>query len=181
MGYDLLFPRYTNIEGRVVSRRERAQSNTTGNGAGREMKDRRAGARRIWVGALSWKVPVLLLVWLLSCFKLQSAVIAQDSTVIDGALPTELIRDESDTRHAKRQAQMAINWGIYNSRRKDYGDLESESGPGSSMSFTQVTRDYLQDIIERYSVRSIVDVACGDWNWMRHIELQALGVQSYIG
>ena len=44
-----------------------------------------------------------------------------------------------------------------------------------------MTRDYLQDVIERYSVRSIVDVACGDWNWMRQIDLAALGVESYVG
>ena len=30
-------------------------------------------------------------------------------------------------------------------------------------------------------MHSIVDVACGDWNWMRQLDLAALGVESYIG
>jgi len=30
-------------------------------------------------------------------------------------------------------------------------------------------------------VRSIVDVACGDWNWMHQVDLAALGVESYVG
>jgi hypothetical protein len=96
---------------------------------------------------------------------------------VDDALPHEVMR----TQDAKRQAQMALHWGLYNRRRKASGELESESGPGSSTSFTHTTREYLQDIIERYAVRSIVDVACGDWNWMRQIDLAALGVQSYNG
>lgn len=99
------------------------------------------------------------------------------SRAVDDALPHEVMR----TQDAKRQAQMALHWGLYNRRRKASGELESESGPGSSTSFTHTTREYLQDIIERYAVRSIVDVACGDWNWMRQIDLAALGVQSYNG
>ena len=75
---------------------------------------------------------------------------------------------------------MAVNWGLYNKRRKENGELESESGPGSSLEFTKLTRVYLQDIVERYSIRSIIDVACGDWNWMRHI-MPLPGVQSYTG
>jgi hypothetical protein len=82
-----------------------------------------------------------------------------------------------DTR---RQAEMAVKWGLYNKRRKENGELESESGPGSSLEFTKLTRVYLQDIVERYSIRSIIDVACGDWNWMRHI-MPLPGVQSYTG
>jgi hypothetical protein len=104
-----------------------------------------------------------------------------DFRAANDALPHEVICTQEDLLDAKRQAQMAVNWGLYNRRCKASGELESESGPGSSTSFTHTTREYLQDIIERYAVRSIVDVACGDWNWMRQIDLAALGVQSYIG
>ncbi len=105
---------------------------------------------------------------------------ALPSAVLDG-LPRAVVQAPPEADDARRQAQMAVGWGLFNHRRKENGELESESGPGSSMSFTQVTRDYLYDVIERYSVRSIVDVACGDWNWMRHVDLAALGVESYIG
>jgi len=107
---------------------------------------------------------------------------ALPSAVLDG-LPRTVVEALPDTARddARRQAQMAVGWGLFNHRRKESGELESESGPGSSTSFTQGTREYLHDVIERYSVRSIVDVACGDWNWMRHVDLAALGVESYIG
>ena len=104
-----------------------------------------------------------------------------DLASVDDALPAEVMGAREDLLDARRQARMAVNWGLYNRRRKASGELESESGPGSSTSFTHVTRAYLEDIIERYAVRSIVDVACGDWNWMRQIDLAALGVQSYTG
>jgi hypothetical protein len=100
-------------------------------------------------------------------------------TAITEALPRAVQGHEDED--AGRQAEMAVSWGLFNQQRKESGELESASGPGSSGSFTHVTRDYLQDVIERYSVRSIVDVACGDWNWMRQIDLAALGVESYVG
>ena len=100
-------------------------------------------------------------------------------TAIEEALPRAVQGHEDED--AGRQAEMAVSWGLFNQQRKESGELESASGPGSSRSFTHVTRDYLQDVIERYSVRSIVDVACGDWNWMRQIDLAALGVESYVG
>lgn len=101
-------------------------------------------------------------------------------SAIEEALPQVVLEGHGDP-DARRQAELAVNWSLFNQQRKENGDLESASGPGSSSSFTHVTRDYLQDVIERYSVRSIVDVACGDWNWMGQIDLAALGVESYVG
>ena len=79
------------------------------------------------------------------------------------------------------QATLARSWGEYNRRRKGDGELESESGPGSSLGFTVETRAFLESIIARHGVRTIVDVGCGDFHWMQHVDLAALGVTSYVG
>lgn len=44
---------------------------------------------------------------------------------------------------------------------------ESVSGFGSTQSATVDVRDALTSIIERHGVNSILDVPCGDFNWMR--------------
>jgi hypothetical protein len=134
------------------------------------------------VGRNDWGTAVLIGVLLLFSFAQPSICYSRDGPqAVDNVLPHTVLNANDDALEAKRQAQMAVTWGLYNSRRKEGGEIESESGPGSSELFTRVTREYLQDIIQRYSVRSIVDVACGDWNWMRMIDLAALGVRSYIG
>ena len=138
-----------------------------------------------YVGRNARGAVVLIGVLLLFSFAQRSICYSRDGPdgpqAVDNVLPPTVLNVNDDALEAKRQAQMAVTWGLYNSRRKEGGEIESESGPGSSELFTRVTREYLQDIIQRYSVRSIVDVACGDWNWMRMIDLAALGVRSYIG
>jgi len=48
---------------------------------------------------------------------------------------------------------------------------ESASGPGSTLFGTRVIREALPTIIERFGVRSIADVPCGDWHWMQQVDL----------
>jgi SAM-dependent methyltransferase len=48
---------------------------------------------------------------------------------------------------------------------------ESLSGPGSSLEETRVVRDKLTQLIKTYNVTSIVDLACGDFYWMQHVDL----------
>ena len=52
--------------------------------------------------------------------------------------------------------------------------LESRSGVGSSKSQTQEYRAFLTAILKQYNIRSILDVGCGDWNWMSTIDLQGV-------
>lgn len=55
---------------------------------------------------------------------------------------------------------------------------ESKSGPGSSLSQTQELINQLPSLIDKYSIQSILDVPCGDLNWMSKVELKNV---SYIG
>lgn len=52
---------------------------------------------------------------------------------------------------------------IYN---QGYWGSDNLSGSGSSLEATRVTREIVSRVIRDYEIRSIVDVACGDFAWM---------------
>lgn len=51
-----------------------------------------------------------------------------------------------------------------------WGNSESHSGHGSSASATRFLRTALSQLLSDLGVRSMVDVPCGDFNWMRLLE-----------
>src|SRR5436190_267638 len=55
-----------------------------------------------------------------------------------------------------------------------WGDPESISGRGSTFARTNVIRDALPALLRGVAARSMLDAACGDFNWMRHVELGAV-------
>lgn len=70
---------------------------------------------------------------------------------------------------------------IYASRTWNEGTSdESASGDGSTVAATVNTRRILERVIREHGVRSLLDAPCGDFNWMRHVPLDALGV-TYTG
>ncbi len=52
-----------------------------------------------------------------------------------------------------------------------WGSGESASGIGSELAATENIRNWLPGTIRRLGARSLLDVPCGDWNWMRHVDL----------
>ena len=56
---------------------------------------------------------------------------------------------------------------------------KSDSGPGSELAYTENLRFYLPVLFERFGIRTIVDAACGDFNWMRFVPL--IREMSYVG
>jgi|SRR5579872_2695913 len=52
-----------------------------------------------------------------------------------------------------------------------WGNVESVSGPGSSIDQTKVVQRAISSIINEYRIQTILDVPCGDFNWMRLVEL----------
>jgi hypothetical protein len=73
-------------------------------------------------------------------------------------------------------SEQAAEWERY---RTTYTERESLSGPGSSLDFTQNLRAWLPDVFVRYDIRTMLDAPCGDWNWMRHVDLRYL--HRYVG
>ena len=58
-----------------------------------------------------------------------------------------------------------------------HGD-ESISGPGSSLDNTRVVRQKLPDMLQALGVRRLLDIPCGDYFWMNHMDLP---IEQYIG
>lgn len=53
----------------------------------------------------------------------------------------------------------------------------SRSGLGSEIKNTRSVRDHLPLLLAELGVKRLLDVGCGDWNWMRHVNLEC----DYIG
>lgn len=68
--------------------------------------------------------------------------------------------------HSSRKSQFT---SIFNSG--GFGASPSLSGAGSDMAQTQVVRSELPKLIKKYAITSMLDVPCGDWYWMQHIDL----------
>lgn len=52
-------------------------------------------------------------------------------------------------------------------RNNSWRSKETVSGPGSTVKATANLRAWLIDLCRTRGIRTIVDLGCGDWNWMR--------------
>lgn len=59
-----------------------------------------------------------------------------------------------------------------------FGSLESKSGPGSTLDETKKLRESIKKIIKDKNIKSVVDIPCGDFNWMKEI---VFNFENYIG
>jgi len=57
---------------------------------------------------------------------------------------------------------------------------ESVSGPGSTLKLTKEIRRHLPKLFKDFNIKSILDVPCGDFNWMQHL-ISKLNLDRYIG
>lgn len=63
-------------------------------------------------------------------------------------------------------------------RRRAWGGCESASGPGSGIIRTSAFSDQIPRLLEEFGVRTLLDAGCGDFNWLKEVELD---LDSYIG
>lgn len=56
---------------------------------------------------------------------------------------------------------------------------ETINGPGATMAATEQLRKDLPGLLQRHDIKTVLDVGCGDWTWMQHVDLSML--QSYTG
>lgn len=54
---------------------------------------------------------------------------------------------------------------------EQFADNETPNGPGSQLDATAVVSQWLPKLLRAYSIRTMLDAPCGDWNWMRHVDL----------
>jgi hypothetical protein len=69
---------------------------------------------------------------------------------------------------------------IFNSIYKNgvWGVQETRSGYGSRMEATKTIRNVLPHLIEIFQVKTLLDLPCGDFNWMKTVDL---GLCTYLG
>jgi len=63
--------------------------------------------------------------------------------------------------------------------RNDWSDPESVSGTGSSLEATARVREELPFLWRKYGISDLIDIPCGDFNWMRHLVPELPG--TYLG
>jgi SAM-dependent methyltransferase len=59
-----------------------------------------------------------------------------------------------------------------------FGNSASISGVGSALEATEALRDLLPKLFERLKINSFLDIPCGDFYWMQHVNLKNV---EYIG
>ncbi len=52
-----------------------------------------------------------------------------------------------------------------------WGDEESRSGKGSNLAVTESLREALPDMLLQFNINSMLDIPCGDFHWMKEIDL----------
>ena len=74
-----------------------------------------------------------------------------------------------DLKKAFEQAALQNYWS----------DADSLSGPGSNMEQTRIIRKAIPALLEKYSVKTMLDAPCGDMFWMKTVlpELVQKGIQ----
>ncbi|MCW5912008.1 MAG: class I SAM-dependent methyltransferase [Cyclobacteriaceae bacterium] len=74
------------------------------------------------------------------------------------------------------KSREAVFKSIY--RSNHWSDSESVSGPGSTFERTKSVRAELPRIVSNYKIKSLLDVPCGDFNWMKLVNLTGV---KYVG
>ncbi|MBN2487003.1 MAG: hypothetical protein JXB34_13590 [Bacteroidales bacterium] len=76
---------------------------------------------------------------------------------------------------------------LFASKEKRFTDIylkdkwhsnESKSGKGSEIANTENVRAFLPEIVKTYSLKSLLDIPCGDFNWMKEV---VSNFQTYTG
>ena len=58
-------------------------------------------------------------------------------------------------------------------------NMESASGPGSAMSATENIRQALPKLFTSHQIKNIIDIPCGDFHWMRHVDLSDIDYKGF--
>ena len=87
-------------------------------------------------------------------------------------------KKDTFTTNKKTNLEAAQLWAKGGLKEKKNGITESASGSGSSLKAAKTTRELIKYTIKRYNIKSIIDLGCGDWNWMKMIDLTNI---NYIG
>jgi hypothetical protein len=83
-----------------------------------------------------------------------------------------LVASQRDKLKAGKRSPEAVFTEIR--RQKRWGDGDSVSGTGSDLQQTSVIRNELPALCRRLSIDSMLDIPCGDFYWMRQVDLSGI-------
>lgn len=63
-------------------------------------------------------------------------------------------------------------------RTKLWGAEQTLSGLGSRLEANETLIRMLPEVFDRYKIKTVYDAACGDFNWMKHVDLSSV---DYLG
>ncbi len=63
-------------------------------------------------------------------------------------------------------------------KRNEWRSSESVSGSGSELNNTKIVTEKLPALFRDFGVKSLLDIPCGDFNWMRNVDLDGI---NYLG
>ena len=98
---------------------------------------------------------------------------------MDCFLGMKRIFDTKDFVRFKRLKEELYNIKLFKRRKKVFNriysnkrwpSIETVSGPGSTIEYTESIRKEIPRLIEEFKVRTILDAPCGDYNWFRLID-----------
>ncbi|NJD24008.1 MAG: glycosyltransferase [Betaproteobacteria bacterium] len=58
--------------------------------------------------------------------------------------------------------------------QNEFNGTESRSGGGSTLYQTRIIREELPALFRELGVKRVLDVPCGDWNWMKYVDLNGI-------
>lgn len=64
-------------------------------------------------------------------------------------------------------------------RTSGWREVETVSGPGSTLKATEIIREQLPKLFDRFSIQTVVDLPCGDFNWMKEVDLKRIDYQGF--
>lgn len=82
---------------------------------------------------------------------------------------------ESKPLRGEDESAQDIFRNIY--KNNYWGDVDSRSGAGSNLRQTAEIRRALPMVIDAYNIKTMLDIPCGDWHWMKEAVLDV----DYIG
>jgi 2-polyprenyl-3-methyl-5-hydroxy-6-metoxy-1,4-benzoquinol methylase len=83
---------------------------------------------------------------------------------------------ESRSKGSRMSVEKEIFTNIY--KTKFWGDSETVSGLGATKFATRHLIRELPQLFQRYSIESVLDIPCGDFNWMQNVNFKNI---EYMG
>lgn len=99
-----------------------------------------------------------------------SVVFSIAKAIPGGTVLYRALRRHYDRPQLKKKSVAQVFTDMF--ANNGWSDDESVSGLGSSLVQTQVLINALPPLFEKYGIKTILDIPCGDFHWMKEVDLR---------